>query len=90
MVTEDFLEIVIGTKTVARISQGLEQDDPSKLLDQVISEVKLGHPEHIHHAVHVLNVLQMNINKVNVCDGEDVDGNCDMIMKLMENIPHES
>ncbi|KAK3865930.1 hypothetical protein Pcinc_028487 [Petrolisthes cinctipes] len=90
MVTEDFLEIVIGTKTVARISQGLERDDPSKLLNWVIAKVRLGHPEHIPHAVHVLNVLKKNINKVNVCDGEDVDGNCDMIMKLMENIPHES
>ncbi|KAK3875692.1 hypothetical protein Pcinc_019439 [Petrolisthes cinctipes] len=89
-VTEDFLGIVIVTKTVARISQGLEQFDPSKLLDQVIAEVRLGHPEHIHHAVHVLNVLKKSINKVNVCDGEDVDRNCDMIMKLMENIPHES
>ncbi|KAK4295302.1 hypothetical protein Pmani_032114 [Petrolisthes manimaculis] len=88
--TEDFVWIVIRTKTLTRISQGLQQVNPSELLDQVIAEVRLGHPEHIHHGIHVLNLLKKSIKMVNVSDGEDVSGNCDMVMKLMENIPHES
>ncbi|KAK4295303.1 hypothetical protein Pmani_032115 [Petrolisthes manimaculis] len=88
--TEDFVWIVIRTKTLTRISQELQQVNPSELLDQVIAEIRLGHPEHIHHGIHVLNLLKKSIKMVNVSDDEDVSGNCDMVMKLMENIPHES
>lgn len=80
----------MGTKMLAEISQGSELIDPNELLDRVIAEARLGHPEHIHHAVSILTLLKKSINKVKCCGTESVDINCNVVMKMMENISQES
>lgn len=87
---QGFLQVVMGTKKFAEISQGSELIDPNELMDQVIAEVRLGHPEHIHHAVSILTLLKKSISKVRCCGAESVDSNCNIVMKMMENMSHES
>lgn len=84
------MQVVTGTKMLAEISQGSESIDPNELMDQVIAQVRLGHPEHIHHAVSILTLLKKSINKVKCCGAESVDSNFNIVMKMMENISHES
>lgn len=87
---QGFLQVVMSTKIIAVLSQGSELFDPNKLMDEVISEVRLSHSKHIYQVVSILDLLKKSYNDVKDCSVESVDSNCNIIMTMIKDIYDES
>lgn len=88
-VAQNTLELLYHTKKIQEITIAFDPVDPQEFFDKLISEVRLGQPDHIHHAVGILQILKKAVARLSTCEADQVCDNCDMVMKLLENFPNE-
>lgn len=88
-VTQCALQVLYHVKKIQEFSLAFNPINAEELINKLISEVRLGQPDHIHHAIQILQILKKPLKKLSTCDIDHVYDNYDAILKLLESIPGE-
>ncbi|XP_070000077.1 uncharacterized protein [Penaeus vannamei] len=87
MVTHYMLKMLFHGNTVCELTEGLEVIDPIEILERLIAEVRLGKPDHIHHAIAILQVMKKAVKTLESCPTKEICDQCDVIMSLLDCVP---
>ncbi|XP_037797506.1 uncharacterized protein LOC119592665 [Penaeus monodon] len=87
MVTHFMLKMLFHGKTVCELTEGLEVINPLEILEKLIAEVRLGKPDHIHHAIAILQLMKKAVKALESCPTKEICDQCDVIMSLLECVP---
>ncbi|KAG7176441.1 uncharacterized protein LOC121875837 [Homarus americanus] len=84
-VAQDTLQMLFHVKKIQEISLTRDPINPQDRLDKLIAEVRLGQPDHIHHAVGIIKLLKKAVAKLSTCKVNQLSDNVNVIMKFLEN-----